>query len=104
MIDAFAPSDHTIALARAWLIESGISDARISLNRNKGWLELVATAKEAEELLHTQYFQYLNAQTGHSALACEQYVEIPLQSVLNFQRLSRPGIMYRTASRTILTI
>ncbi|KAJ5389262.1 Rattus norvegicus CLN2 is a lysosomal protease Precursor [Penicillium cataractarum] len=73
IIDTFSPSDHTIALARAWLIESGISDARISLNRNKGWLELVATAKEAEELLHTQYFQYWNAQTGQSVLICEQY-------------------------------
>ncbi|CEJ55182.1 hypothetical protein PMG11_01453 [Penicillium brasilianum] len=73
IIDTFAPSNRTMALARSWLIESGISDARIFLNRNKGWLELVATAKEAEELLHNQYFQYQNVHTGQSVLACDQY-------------------------------
>ncbi|KAJ5689010.1 Rattus norvegicus CLN2 is a lysosomal protease Precursor [Penicillium macrosclerotiorum] len=73
VIDAFAPSDNTIILARSWLNESGISDVRISLTDNKGWLAFVATAKELEELLHTQYHQYQNSQTGQFVTACEKY-------------------------------
>jgi hypothetical protein len=65
----------------SWLIESGISAVRISLASNKGWLAFVATVKEVEELLYTQYFQYQDVHTGQISNACEQYVESPSRFV-----------------------
>ncbi|KAJ5890471.1 Rattus norvegicus CLN2 is a lysosomal protease Precursor [Penicillium subrubescens] len=88
--DTFAASDYTIAQVKSWIVQSGVSDARISLNKNKGWLSFTATAKEAEELLQTQYFQYQNMETGQWVCACEQY-RVPY-NIQNHIDYVEPGI------------
>ena len=70
----FAPADDTVAAVKAWLVSSGIAEARITHSDNKGWLAFDATAGEAEDLLHTEYHVYEHASYGATATACEQCV------------------------------
>ncbi|KAF3385024.1 Aorsin [Penicillium rolfsii] len=97
VVDTFAASDHTISLVRSWIIESGISDTRIILNSNKGWLSFTATAKEAEEMLQTQFYQYQSIKTGQSVFACEQY-HVPY-SIQNHIDYIEPGIRLSASKR-----
>ncbi|KAL5314459.1 hypothetical protein ACEPPN_017099 [Leptodophora sp. 'Broadleaf-Isolate-01'] len=73
VIDAFRPSDETERAVREWLIEGGIPAARISHSENKGWFAFYATAKEAEELLFTEYHEYEDTKSGGVIPSCDQY-------------------------------
>lgn len=58
---------------RNWLIDSGISNSRITHSDNKGWFAFFATAQEAENLLKTEYHEYEDSATGGIIPACDQY-------------------------------
>ena len=59
IVDTFAPSDMTVDAVKAWLIDSGFSDDRLSLSVSKGWLQIAnASAAEVEELLDAEYHVY----------------------------------------------
>lgn len=73
-MDAFAPSDETVSQVRNWLNESGIDQSRILHTNNKGWLAFVASGKELEDLLHTEYSYYTNSRTSKAVVATEKYV------------------------------
>ncbi|PVH73292.1 subtilisin-like protein [Cadophora sp. DSE1049] len=73
VIDAFRPSDETERAVREWLTDSGIPAARISHSENKGWFAFYTTAKEAEDLLFTEYHEYEDTKTGGILPACDQY-------------------------------
>ena len=70
----FAPADDTVAAVKAWLVASGIAEARITHSDNKGWLAFDATTAEAEDLLQTEYHVYEHTSQGATATACEQCV------------------------------
>lgn len=40
---------------------------------NKGWFAFYATLKEAEKLLHTEYYEYEDSVTGEVMPTCEAY-------------------------------
>lgn len=69
----FAPSDESVNVVKAWLVESGIHGARITHSDNKGWLAFVATGDELENLLHADFYQYEDSETGHTAVSTERY-------------------------------
>lgn len=75
VIEAFAPSDETVSSVRQWLNEAGIADSRITHTENKGWLAFVATGRELEGLLHTEFYNYKDKSSGNKVVACEQYAE-----------------------------
>lgn len=72
VVRAFAPSDDTVAEVRAWLNEAGIDDSRLLHTENQGWLAFPATNAEAESLLHTEYYHYVNEISGSKVMACEE--------------------------------
>ncbi|PCG93932.1 hypothetical protein PENOC_085330 [Penicillium occitanis (nom. inval.)] len=71
--EMFAPSDESVNVVKAWLVESGIRDARITHSDNKGWLAFIATGEELENLLHADFYQYEDSETGHTAVSTERY-------------------------------
>lgn len=73
VIEMFAPSDESVNAVKTWLIESGISDARITHSDNKGWLAFIATGEELQTLLHTDFYQYEDLETGDTAVSTEIY-------------------------------
>ena len=75
----FAPTEDTVAAVKAWLVSSGIAEARITHSDNKGWLAFDATTGEAEDLLHTEYHGYEHTSHGATATACEQCVTRSLE-------------------------
>lgn len=76
VIETFTPSDETISEVRKWLSSTGIKDSRIYHTESKGWLALVATGEEIENLLGTKYYYYRNKVNGKRAVACVEYVHI----------------------------
>ena len=70
----FAPAEDTVTAVREWLVASGISAERITHSDNQGWLAFDATAKEAEDLLKTEYHLFEHTSHGSTATACDKYV------------------------------
>jgi tripeptidyl-peptidase I len=58
---------------KAWLVESGIDDARIKLSQGLNWLDFNATVPEAENLLNTKYDVYEHVSNGQGHVACDSY-------------------------------
>jgi tripeptidyl-peptidase I len=72
VIGMFAPAAETVSAVKEWLIASGISEKRITLTDNKAWLAFDASVKEAEELLHTEYFKYKHSKRNSITAACDE--------------------------------
>ncbi|KAH8891212.1 subtilisin-like protein [Thozetella sp. PMI_491] len=81
VIEAFRPSDDTVEIVATWLINSGISKERITHSDNKAWLAFDATVKEAEDLLHAEYFHdgeersLVGAHEYHLPLHIQEHVD-----------------------------
>lgn len=74
IIAAFQPSDETVNSVRDWLVShGGIANHRITHSDNKAWLAFDATTEEAENLLHTEFHEFVHSSSGSSVVACEQY-------------------------------
>lgn len=73
VIEIFAPSNESVNTVRAWITESGIHNARITHSDNKGWLAFIATGEELENLLHADFYQYEDSETGNTAISTERY-------------------------------
>ena len=58
VVDFFAPGESTLGSIRTWLGASGISEDKLRLSPNKGWIELNVTVAMAELLLDTEYHVY----------------------------------------------
>jgi tripeptidyl-peptidase-1 len=58
IIDFFAPGESTLYSIRTWLSASGISEDKLRLSPNKGWIELNVSVAMAELLLDTEYHIY----------------------------------------------
>ncbi|KAG9941557.1 subtilisin-like protein, partial [Aureobasidium melanogenum] len=71
--DHFAPSDETISSVMDWLIASGISSDSIKLSKGKNWINLEASADQAESLLNTKYHVYEHGVTGQPHIGCDEY-------------------------------
>ncbi|KAH8810907.1 peptidase S8/S53 domain-containing protein [Xylogone sp. PMI_703] len=71
--DAFAPSDESLMAVAGWLVDSGISKESISVTPNRGSIVFNITIGEAEDLLHTKYYQYSDSITGKAGMACDHY-------------------------------
>ncbi|KAJ7200325.1 subtilisin-like protein, partial [Mycena pura] len=72
VVDAFAPSDETVAAVKNWLIDAGLARDRLRLSPSRGWIAVNVTAAEAEELLHTEYHVYTHP-SGVAQLGCHSY-------------------------------
>ncbi|RFU32816.1 hypothetical protein B7463_g3492, partial [Scytalidium lignicola] len=90
VIESFRPSEETEREVREWLTKSGIPDQRITHSENKGWFAFYATAKEAENLLYTEFYEYEDSVTGGVMPSCEQY-HLP-KSLRKHIDLISPGI------------
>ncbi|KAL1966448.1 hypothetical protein VTN77DRAFT_4590 [Rasamsonia byssochlamydoides] len=97
VIETFAPSEETVSSVREWLNAAGIADSRITHTENKGWLAFVATGKEMENLLHTEFYQYKDKQSGNKVVACEQY-HVPQQIQEHIDYIN-PGIRLAALSK-----
>ena len=64
IVDTFAPATETIERVVDWLVGEGIDRERLKLSASKGWIEVDATAEEAEALLDAEYHVYTHAETG----------------------------------------
>lgn len=73
VIAAFSPSNETLATVRNWLVKHGISERRITHSDNKAWFAFDATTSELEDLLHTQYHEFVHGATGNYVAACDEY-------------------------------
>ncbi|KAL9088620.1 MAG: hypothetical protein Q9165_006140 [Trypethelium subeluteriae] len=73
VIEAFQPSQDTVATVRNWLIQAGIDSKRITHSDNKAWLAFDATAVEAENLLRTEYHEYHDRVSGAKLPSCDVY-------------------------------
>jgi tripeptidyl-peptidase I len=73
----FAPSSESIDTVRNWIVESGIAPERITLSASKGWIQVLATVEEAENLMNTEYYVYTHDKTMKEHVACEEY-HLPL--------------------------
>lgn len=71
--DHFAPSDETISSVMDWLIASGISSDSVKLSKGKNWINLEASADQAESLLNTKYHVYEHGVTGQPHIGCDEY-------------------------------
>ncbi|KAJ7200324.1 subtilisin-like protein [Mycena pura] len=72
VVDAFAPSDGTVAAVKNWLIDAGLARDRLRLSPSRGWIAVNVTAAEAEELLHTEYHVYTHP-SGAEQFGCHSY-------------------------------
>ncbi|KAJ6261590.1 Tripeptidyl-peptidase [Drechslerella dactyloides] len=73
VIDMFAPSDESREVVLHWLHSFGINRDRVSVSRNKQWIQFDARVVEAEALLDTTYHIYEHGPSGRVNVACEQY-------------------------------
>lgn len=74
VIAAFEPSTETLNSVRDWIVHHGsIAHERITHSDNKAWFVFEATAEEAENLLKTEYHEYVHSETGSSMAACDKY-------------------------------
>lgn len=71
--DLFAPSALSVNAVKAWLVESGIREERISQSTNKAWLQFDASTAEMEQLLQTTYHYYKHVNGGRKHIGCEDY-------------------------------
>ncbi|KAH0016835.1 subtilisin-like protein, partial [Aureobasidium melanogenum] len=71
--DHFAPSDETISSVMDWLVASGISSDSVKLSKGKNWINLEASADQAESLLNTKYHVYEHGVTGQPHIGCDEY-------------------------------
>ena len=73
--ELFTPSKDTVRETEDWLTSSGIFSDRIIHTTNKGWLAFMATARELEGLLQTEFHRYAHREHGGETIACDEYVE-----------------------------
>ncbi|BDD60315.1 hypothetical protein MPDQ_004698 [Monascus purpureus] len=73
VLNAFAPSEETVANVKNWLVRSGIDVSRIAQSDNKVWLGFSAPVSQVESLLQTRYYRYQDNSSGSKVIACEQY-------------------------------
>lgn len=92
VIQTFAPSDDSVNTVKDWLIDSGIHDSRITHSDNKGWLAFVATGEELEKLLHANFYQYEDSETGDTAVSTERY-HVPKDITKHIDYIT-PGIRF----------
>jgi tripeptidyl-peptidase-1 len=101
-MEAFAPADETVDTVLEWLTTAGIHRDRITHSDNKGWLAFAASAEELEGILHTEYYEYEDMNTGDKAVATLRYdseLFICIKTVL----IIILGIMFPTLSEDTLT-
>ena len=69
--DLFAPAEESVAAVKNWLIQAGIDDEAIITYENKGWLAVDIPAGQAEQLLHTKYYE--SDHTDGTRIGCDSY-------------------------------
>ncbi|KAL9064346.1 MAG: hypothetical protein Q9157_007866 [Trypethelium eluteriae] len=71
--EAFAPADGVVTAVKQWLTSAGIESSRIIDYENKGWLAFDATAKEAETLLRTEFYEHEHKHSSKIRVGCSSY-------------------------------
>jgi tripeptidyl-peptidase-1 len=73
VLDTFGPSHESISAVKDWLGRAGITEDRIEHSVSRGWVTFEATAGEAEQLLHTEYYRFDHKLHGRSSVGCDEY-------------------------------
>jgi tripeptidyl-peptidase-1 len=80
VVDFFAPGESTVRSVRTWLSASGITEDKLRLSPNKGWIELNVTVATVERLLDTEYHVYEHPsgakQIGRPRLRTHRYSRV----------------------------
>ncbi|KAI9696511.1 MAG: hypothetical protein M1820_008139 [Bogoriella megaspora] len=71
--DAFAPTEEAETVVKDWLVSAGISANRIKHYENRGWLAFDATAEEAENLLHAEFYEHEHRYSDKIRVGCSRY-------------------------------
>ena len=101
VVDAFAPSTETVERVVGWLTESGIDRERLRLSKSKGWIELDATAEEAEALIDAEYHVYTHVETGAQQIgACGISVFVLLRRDVTLDATYLCCVSIQAATRT----
>jgi tripeptidyl-peptidase-1 len=67
----FAPDEESTNAVKEWLLQSGIDAHSIIEYENKGWLAVDMPARQAERLLHTEYYESDHADGVR--IGCDSY-------------------------------
>ncbi|KAK6534112.1 hypothetical protein TWF281_005450 [Arthrobotrys megalospora] len=73
VIEMFAPAVESERTIIEWLHSAGLHPDRISISRNRQWVQFDAQVSEVEALLHTNYHIYEHKKSGRLNVACDQY-------------------------------
>ena len=99
IVDTFAPSTETIERVVDWLVGEGIDKGRLKLSPSKGWIEVDATAEEAERLIDAEYHVYTHAETGAQQIGT--VLVLVLHSTRGNAKLTRrASLLTQAATRT----
>ncbi|EWC47506.1 hypothetical protein DRE_00474 [Drechslerella stenobrocha 248] len=86
----FAPSNESQNAVLEWLQTFGVGLDRLSISRNKQWVQFDAKVYEAEVLLRTTYHIYEHNPTGRLNIACERY-HVPKEVTAHIDYIT-PGV------------
>lgn len=104
--DLIAPSDDTVDLVHAWLLEHDISAA--TLSPTKDWIHVVLPVEKVEELLNTTYSLFHHSDGSTLVRAPEwslpnylhEHIDV-IQPTTSFFRLSKQATHFRPEADAI---
>ncbi|EPS39904.1 hypothetical protein H072_6208 [Dactylellina haptotyla CBS 200.50] len=73
VFEMFAPSRDSERAVIEWLESSGIALERISISRNRQWVQFDAQVSDVESLLLTEYHIYEHEPSRRINVACDEY-------------------------------
>ncbi|KIK66335.1 hypothetical protein GYMLUDRAFT_158030, partial [Collybiopsis luxurians FD-317 M1] len=75
-----------------WLKDAGISQEKIRISANKGWIQVNTTVAEGEDLLKTEYHVYKHHESREEQIACHNY-SVPA-AIQERVELIRPAVHF----------
>jgi len=72
VIELTAPKTSTVDAILAWLEDAGIKG--VSHSVNKQWIQFDTAVENLENLLETNYHEFVHEPSGDVHVACDEYV------------------------------
>lgn len=88
--EAFKPPQHAVNAVLDWLHSSGILRDKVTHSDNKQWLVFSCSTEQAENLFHTDYYEYHDLH-GRSLAGNEGY-HLP-REISDFVDFVKPGVV-----------
>lgn len=90
MTEAFRPPQDAVDAVLDWLHSSGIHRDNVTHSNNKQWLVFPSTSQQAEDLFHTNYYEYHDLK-GRTLAGNEGY-HLP-RDIANIVDFVKPGVV-----------